>query len=106
MTTSKETRDDAEMLALMKVARDGNLADQERCTKNNSDQATLNKKILLEQLCMLIYGMITNIIMTIVIHHNKFTQRRSQRLTKGNAVLVLDNKELSDMIANKLMLKF
>ena len=44
MTSSKETRDDTEMLALIEVARKGDLTDQERCTKNNSDQATLNIK--------------------------------------------------------------
>ena len=68
MTTSKETSDDAEMIALMEKARDKYFADQQRRTNTDNDQATLNIKILLKQLRILIYGIITDIIMTIVIN--------------------------------------
>ena len=49
MIASKETSDNTEMIALMKKARDKDLADQQRRTKNENDQATLNIKILLKK---------------------------------------------------------
>ena len=48
MIASKETSDDAEMIALVKKAREEDLIDQQRRTKNDNDQATLKIKILLK----------------------------------------------------------
>ena len=106
MTTSKETKDDAEMLALVEEARRGDLIYQQRRTNNNMKKATLDIKILLKQLRRLIVDMVTDITMMIVIERNKFVQTRSQTLTKGNTVLVLNEKELSDVIARELKYNF
>ena len=63
-------------------------------------------KILLKNLRTLIYGLIIDIVMMILIRRNEFAKTRSRRLTQGNAELVLNDEELSDVIARKLILQF
>ena len=106
ITASKETSDDPEMIALVKKAAEEDLADQQHRTKNNDAKATLKIKYLLTNLRTLIYGLIIDIIMKIVMRRNEFAKTRSKRLTQGNAELALNDEDVSDVIARKVILQF
>ena len=94
------------MIALVKKAAEEDLADQQRRTKNDDAKATLKIKYHLTNLRTLIYGLIIDIIMKIVIRRNEFAKTRSQRLTQGNAELALNDEDVSDAIARKVILQF
>ena len=99
MNPSKEVIDGSDVIALADLTRIGDERNQLQRMKNNRDLAMLEIKVRLKELRSLIYNLANNIAMMIV-------DKDWQRLTNRDAELVLNNQELSEVIAHKLISSF
>ena len=106
MDPLREAMDDSEVIKLAEVDRIGDEHDQLRCMENDRTLAMLKIKVRLKNLFSSIFNLANNTAMMIVIERNTIATMRRQKLTNRDAESVLNNAELSDVIAHKLISNF